>query len=147
MDLQAQIQTLIREAPQDGQTPQAVLKISPALLQVAQTLKFPQYYILQTLQQNWQITTLQHRQDPSQQKTVIYAYAQLVDATQASKTVGLVAVAVPVIQLLFQLLALDAVDSIIFQEQSHQPQNGVEVPRQGLQRLVQQQIQPPPYLA
>ncbi len=148
MDLHDQIQTLIADAPQDGKTPEAVLKIAPALLQVAQTLRCPQYYILRTLQQNWQITILQHRQDPSRQKTVIYAYAHLTDATQAGQADGLVAVSVPIIQLLFQLLTLDGVDSLIVQEQPHQPHRGTEIRRQDLQQLVQMQLQaPPPFLA
>ena len=58
MDLDSQIQTLVKEAPNDGVTSDAVIAIAPALKAIASQLKHPQYYILQTLDQSWVMTSL-----------------------------------------------------------------------------------------
>nr|WP_299487840.1 hypothetical protein [Acaryochloris sp. IP29b_bin.137] len=148
MDLQEQVQALIDEAPQDGGMPTAIRIIAPLLQNLAeQRLKFEQYYILQNLQGNWQLTTLQHRQRPGLEKTVVYAFANLQDATRSSRSAELVALPVPVIPLLFQLLALDPVDSILFLEVVGDLDKGEELTRLELQQLVQaalSQSQPSP---
>lgn len=148
MDLQPQVQALIDEAPQDGGMPAAIRVIAPLLQGLAeQRLKFEQYYILQNLQGNWQLTTLQHRQKPGLEKTVVYGFANLQDATRSSRSADLVALPVPVIPLLFQLLALESVDSILFLETMGDLDKGEEITRQELQRLIQtalRQNQPSP---
>lgn len=148
MDLQPQVQALIDEAPQDGGMPAAIRIIAPLLQELAeQRLKFEQYYILQNLQGNWQLTTLQHRQKPGLEKTVVYAFANLQDATRSSRSADLVALPVPVIPLLFQLLALEPVDSILFLETMGDLDKGEEITRQELQQLIQtalRQNQPSP---
>lgn len=148
MDLQPQVQTLIDEAPQEGGMPAAIRIIAPLLKELAeQRLKFEQYYILQNLQGNWQLTTLQHRQKPGLEKTVVYGFANLQDATRSSRSADLVALPVPVIPLLFQLLALEPVDSILFLETAGDLDTGEEITRQELQQLVQKalkQQQPSP---
>ncbi|KAI9134855.1 hypothetical protein [Acaryochloris sp. CCMEE 5410] len=148
MDLQPQVQALIDEAPQDGGMPAAIRIIAPLLQGLAeQRLKFEQYYILQNLQGNWQLTTLQHRQKPGLEKTVVYGFANLQDATRSSRSSDLVALPVPVIPLLFQLLALEPVDSILFLETMGDLDKGEEITRYELQQLIQtalRQNQPSP---
>lgn len=138
MDLQQQAQALINEAPQKGGMPTAIRIIAPLLQDLAeQRLQCEQYYILQNLQGNWQLTTLRHRQQPGLEKTVVYAFANLQDATRSSRSAELVALPVPVIPLLFQLLALDPVDSILFLETAGDLDKGEELTRLELQQLVQ----------
>lgn len=147
MDLQQQVQALIDESPQDGGMPAAIRVIAPLLQDLAeQRLQHDQYYILQNLQGNWQLTTLQHRQRPGLEKTVVYAFANLQDATRSSRSADLVALPMPVIPLLFQLLALEPVDSILFLETAGDLDQGEELTRQELQQLVQAALiqQPPP---
>ena len=148
MDLQPQVQALIDEAPQDGGMPTAIRVIAPMLQELAeQRLKFEQYYILQNLQGNWQLTTLQHRQKPGLEKTVVYAFANLQDATRSSRSADLIALPMPVIPLLFQLLALEPVDSILFLETMGDLDKSEEITRQELQQLIQtalRQNQPSP---
>ncbi|ABW28080.1 hypothetical protein [Acaryochloris marina] len=148
MNLQPQVQALIDEAPQDGGMPAAIRIIAPLLQELAeQRLKFEEYYILQNLQGNWQLTTLQHRQKPGLEKTVVYAFANLQDATRSSRSADLVALPVPVIPLLFQLLALEPVDSILFLETMGDLDQGEEITRYELQQLIQtalRQNQPSP---
>lgn len=140
MSLQEQIQALVNEAPQDGKTPQAMQAIGPVLAQVAHNLNHLEYYILQNLGQNWQITTLRHQSKPDLEKTVVYAYANLKDATHSCSDPNLIAIPKPVIALLFQLLAMKPVDSLIFFDQPKGQDAGYEVPREAIQQLVQESL-------
>lgn len=144
MDLEAQIQLLIDNAPHDGITPQLVAAIAPALGAIAQKLRYPQYYILQNLQSGWVLTTLSNRKNPSLEKRVIYAFPTLQDASLFSNA-GLdpqvVATAIPVTHILFQLAALEPVDSIVFFETPGTTTNAIEVRRSDLQNLMQQTLQ------
>ncbi|HLO87578.1 MAG TPA: hypothetical protein VK203_21585 [Nostocaceae cyanobacterium] len=143
MDLETQIQSLIDNAPRDGMTPQIVSSIAPALRAIAQKLNHPQYYILQNSQENWVLTTVSKRANPKQQKRVIFAYPTLQDVSLSSPA-GLdpqmVAKPLPVIQILFQLVALEPVDSIVFWETPGTTNHTVEVPRQELESLIQQEL-------
>lgn len=138
--LYLQIQALIANAPQDEPTQSAVKVIAPALAQIAQGLKHHEYYILESLDQRWQITTLSHRQSPTDQKTVVYAYGSHKDAAQSGDR-QLLAISHPVIQLLFQLLSLEGVDSLIFLDDNNNPNIGREITRQQIQNTIQDQIQ------
>jgi predicted lactoylglutathione lyase len=144
MDLETQIQLLINNAPQDGQTPQIVAAIAPTLLALAQKLQHTRYYILQNSQGNWVLTTLSNRSNPEIEKRVIYAFPTLQDVSLSSSA-GLdpqiLAKAMPVIQILFQLVALEPVDSIVFRETPGSNNHTVEVQRQEFQTLIQQQLQ------
>ncbi|MFB2770222.1 hypothetical protein ACE1AT_13180 [Pelatocladus sp. BLCC-F211] len=144
MDLKAQIQSLIDNAPQDGITPKLVAAIAPALSAIAQKLRHPQYHILQNLDQQWVLTTLSNRGNPQEEKQVIYAFPTLQDIP-TSYSAGLdpqvIAAPIPVTHILFQLLALEPVDSIVFFDTAESNINGIEVRRSDLQHLVQQQLQ------
>jgi hypothetical protein len=143
-DLEVQIQLLIDNAPQDGVTPQLVATIAPALRAIAQKLRHPQYYILQNLQESWVLTTLSNRANPELEKRVVYAFPRLQDVALSSSA-GLdpqvVAKVIPVIHILFQLVALDPVDSIVFFETPGTTSNAIEVQRTELQNLIQQNLQ------
>jgi hypothetical protein len=144
MDLKAQIQLLIDNAPDDGITPQLIAAIAPALSAIAQKLRYPQYYILQSLKEDWVLTTLSNQTNPKLEKRVIYAFPTLQDVSLISSAgldPQLIATAIPVINILFQLVALEPVDSIIFFETPGTTTNAIEVPRTDLQNLVQQKLQ------
>lgn len=142
MNLEQQIQMLIDQAPQDGQTPAAVRAIAPILKQVAQRLRQEEYYLLQTLDQRWQVTTLSHRTESDLSKTVLYAFARQEDAAaHAGRRSALLAAPIPVLSLLFQLLALKGVDSVIFLDTPGDQQTGVEIQRQEIESLIQTQLQ------
>lgn len=139
-ELQQQIQTLIDEAPDDGVTGQAVEAIAPILITVAQRLKLKTYYVLQTLNQNWVMTTLNNRQQPGVRKNVVYAFPTLQDTSAGSQSVRdpqLMAIPTPVTHILFQILAIKSLDSIIFFNTPGDLNQGTEVSRQEFQALVQ----------
>lgn len=144
MDLDQQVQVLIEYAPKDGTTPQVVEAIAPALKFIAQQLRHPQYYILQTLDQSWVLTTIGNRLNPGLEKNVIYAFPTLKDVAAGSKQPRdpqVLALPVPVIHILFQMMALQTVDSVIFFETPGNVETGTEVKREDLQGLVQNYLQ------
>ncbi|PSB20796.1 hypothetical protein C7B61_01485 [filamentous cyanobacterium CCP1] len=151
MNVEQQIQFLIEQAPQYGANPKDISTIAPALTAIAKRLKHPQYFVLQTLEQNWLMTTLSHRTQPGMTKNVVYAFPTLKDAAASpqapSNDPQVVALPLPVIQILFQMLAMKPVDSIVFFETPGNLKSGTEVTRQNLQDMirtvVQQQRQKP----
>ncbi|MGB3509583.1 MAG: hypothetical protein WBA93_10115 [Microcoleaceae cyanobacterium] len=146
MDLELQIQTLIKNAPQDGQTPQVLAAITPALKLLSQQLQHLQYYILQTLEQNWVLTTLSHRSQSQLEKRIIYAFPTLKDASSSIVEENIMAIPVPVIHILFQMIAIEPLDSLIFFEKPGNLTTGTEVKREDVQKLIGvylQQYQPP----
>jgi hypothetical protein len=141
MSLDQQVEALVREAPQDGSTPVAVAAIAPALVTIAQQLQHLDYYLLQSLQGNWQITTLQHRSQPEQQKRVIYAYADVKDATHAGQDPHLVAKPMAIIQLLFHLISLPEVDSLLVNDTPGELSQPIEIKTDRIKQLVQTYLQ------
>ena len=144
MDLQAQIQSLIDNAPQDGITPQLVAAIAPALIQITQKLRATQYYILQNPDGEWVLTTLSNKNNPQLQKQVIYAYPTLQDVSTTSG-VGfdpqMIAAPIGVIEILFQMVALQPVDSIIFFDTPGTTANAVEIKRSLIQSIIESSLQ------
>lgn len=155
MDLNQQIQTLIDHAPQDGTTPDLVAAIAPVLKLLAEQLRHPQYYVLQTLDERWVLTTLSNRAQPEQEKYVIYAYSTLKDVASGPNLLQdpeLIALPVPVIQILFQMMTLESVGSTIFFETPGNVMAGTEIRREDLQELIRAQFMskpsaPPPDIA
>lgn len=143
MDLDQQIQALIDNAPRDGTTPKLMAAIAPVLKLVASQLRHLDYHILQTFDQDWVVTTLSNRAQPEIEKNVIYAFATLKDAADFHSNLDpqILAVAVPVTHILFQMLALDAVTSLVFFDTPGNLAAGTEVRRDDLQTLIQTQLQ------
>ncbi len=155
MDLDQQIQTLINHAPQDGTTVHLIKAIAPGLKMIAQQLEYSQYHILQTEDQSWMLTTLSNLKQPQLEKRVIYAYPSLEDASAqaASQTTKTRVALLPVISLLFQMLAIPMLDSMIFFDHPGSFDSGTEVKQEEIQTLVRsylqqyQSTQPPSNLA
>lgn len=145
MDLDQQIQVLIEYAPKDGTTPRLVETISPILKVVAQQLQYPQYYILQTLDQSWLLTTISNRSQPDIEKNVIYAFPTLKDVAsgphQSPRDPQVLALPVPVVHILFQMMAMENVDSIIFFETPGNADAGTEINRADVQKLIHLHLQ------
>jgi len=141
-EIDQQIQTLINQAPQDGTTPGAIMAIAPALKLIAGQLKHPQYYVLQTLEQNWVMTTLAHRTQTNVSKNVIRAFSTVKDATADSlgQTMQVIAVSIPVTHILFQIVAMAPVHSIVFFENPGNFSNGTEISRSMIQDQIQRHL-------
>ncbi|MDB9371912.1 hypothetical protein [Nodularia sphaerocarpa] len=143
MDLKTQIELLINNAPRDGLTPHLVSAIAPVLISITKKLRHSQYYILQNSEKSWVLTTLSNRANPGLERRVIYAFPTIQDVSLVSPA-GLdpqmLAKIVPVTHILFQLVALEPVDSIIFLETPGQTTHTREILRSELLNLLQQQI-------
>lgn len=144
-DLNAQIQQLIDGAPQDGQTGQVVKAIAPVLLEMAKQLGRDRYYVLQTLNGDWIRTTLSSRQKQGMEKSVVYAFPTIEDAAKSpgspARDPQIMALPVPVVQILFQLMALKTVDSLVFFNQPGNVTSGTEVTREMFETLVRSYLQ------
>lgn len=144
MDIQAQIQLLIDNAPVDGITPQIVAAIAPALVTIASSLRYTQYYILQHKESGWVLTTLSNRANPGLEKRVIYAFPTIQDVP-VNSSAGLdpyvIAALIPVTHILFQLIALEPVDSIVFFESPGTTNYAIEITRVELQNQIQHLLQ------
>ncbi|MEB3278146.1 MAG: hypothetical protein VKK42_04400 [Lyngbya sp.] len=141
MDLDQQIQVLIDNAPQDGTTPGVIQAIAPALKILAEQLQRDHYYILQGTDKSWVLTTLGHLDQPDLQKRVIYAYPTFEEASNRSPIsapANLVAKPTPiaVTHILFQMVAIQPLDSIIFFEVPGSLDRGTEVKRSEVQDLI-----------
>ncbi|AFZ43228.1 hypothetical protein PCC7418_1020 [Halothece sp. PCC 7418] len=159
MDLDQQLEQLVAEAPTERGMPQVMeYAIAPILKVVAQQLGHHDYYILQNTEENWQVTTLRHRHDQNLTKRVIYGFPTLEDArtfAQHSDDPELMALPIPITHILFELLAFDQVDSVIFFDDSGNYENGVEIPKEKLEQSIREKLkqlkakteQPPANLA
>jgi hypothetical protein len=145
MNLDEQVQKLIDGAP-DAESRISVMAIAPILQQVAATLPQTTYYICQSQQGESVITTLRHNRQPNLEIKVIYAFIRTEDivgfdggalATQS-------AVEVPVIQLLFYLLAFPEIDRVVFLNNSQNLDIGKEISRQSLEDSIEQKLQQAP---
>ncbi|MCS6781652.1 MAG: hypothetical protein RMI89_03740 [Gloeomargarita sp. SKYBB_i_bin120] len=153
MELEQQLQQLIDEAPKTDNTAQLVQVIGPLLLEVARNFRHRQYYIVQTLDKRWQTTTYTPVGQPGPEQTLVYAYCSLEDATNSiplPKDPWLIALPVPVVHIIFQLLALEPVTGVVFWEEPG-PRLGTQLRRSELQACIQNYLLqlsgPPPDLA
>jgi hypothetical protein len=141
MDLDQQLKALIDDAPQDGTTPQLIELVAPVLKAIAQRLRHPQYYVVQTLDGSWVMLTLNHRSEAEPEKNAIYAFPSLEDVSSSPYDLtdpNLMALPIPVTHLLFQMLAIHQVDSVIFFETPGNATIGTEVQRSELEGLIRQ---------
>lgn len=142
MQLEAQLRILRRSAANNGLSPEVMRQaVNPVLLAFARTLKHRQYHILQNSRGDWLLTTLARVDDPTREKTVIYAFATEKAAIdwQNPAPNPLPTVEIPVTHLIFQLIALERVDSLIFLETPRD--RGREILRSDLQASIQKQLQ------
>lgn len=137
MNLDRQIQSLIDGAP-DFESQMSVAAIAPTLQQVAQSLPRQAYYICQSPQGEWAITTLRHRQQPNLEIRVVYAFNSLQDVAKfGERQLGAnVAVEIPVIYLLFEMLAMPTIDRVIFLTNSQNLDVGKEISRSYLEESI-----------
>jgi hypothetical protein len=144
MKINRQLQILLDEAPQSGVSPLVMEKaVIPVLKAFASQLQHLEYYVVQSRDRDWLITTLTHLERPQQEKRVIYAFATSEDAASSQSTSDsqILIESIPVTHLLFQLFALDGVNSLIFLETPGNLEKGREIPRASLQNSIQQQLQ------
>jgi len=144
MDLEAEIKQIIDDAPKYG-VPTEVMEqaVVPVLKLFAQRLQHQEYQVIQTLNGDWVLTTLESRVQPEIAKTVVYAFATLKDAASfpGAKDPKLMAMPLSSIQVLFQLFAIERLDSIIFLETPGDLSTGRQIDRADLQSSIVERVQ------
>lgn len=143
MTITQQIENFINNAPKYGVTTTEVKIIAPVLENFALELKHLEYYILQTLDQRWLMTTLSKRTAPDLQKNVVYAFPTPQDAINflEGKNAGVLPKKILIIDILAQLLAIPTVNSLIFFENPGNLNNGTEVSREKLRQTITHYLQ------
>ena len=142
MNIDQQLQDLIKGAPPEADLKQAIETVSPVIRAIAKQLQHAEYYILQSVNQEWLQATVAHKDNPTQPKKVVYAYPSLAAAAGdklAKSNPGLMALPIPLARLLFQLPSIEPVDSLIFLETDSRDQ-AIEVRRIDLKTLFQSQL-------
>jgi hypothetical protein len=137
MNLPQQVQSLINGAP-DLESKLSVAAIAPILQQAAQSLPSLAYYIRQSSQGEWAATVLRHRQQPDLEIRVIYAFTSLEDMSKFGdrQSEPDVAVEIPVIYLLFEMLAMPEIDRVIFLNNSQNLDSGQAITRSELEESI-----------
>jgi hypothetical protein len=137
MNLDEQVTALIDGAP-DLESRMSVAAIAPILQQIAATLPHVRYYICQSPTGDWAVTTLRHRQQPDLEIKVIYAFSQIesIKKFYDRHPEAELAAEVPVIHLLFEILALPAIDRVIFFNNATNFDRGQELSRAYLEELI-----------
>ncbi|MBD2580387.1 hypothetical protein [Oscillatoria sp. FACHB-1406] len=144
MNLDDQVQLLLNNAPEDENVRNAMARaVGPVLKSLASRMQHLNYFVIRGTESGFLITTLSNRTLPQVEKRAIYAFSSEKDARAfpSSSHRDCTVESLPVTHILFQILALESVDSIIFLETSGQSDRGVEIRRRDLQQLVQQQLQ------
>jgi hypothetical protein len=144
MNIEQQLQILIDQAPQDGTTPEVITHaVNPVLQKFAAELQHLDYFVHQSTGGNWLLTTLSNRKNPNLEKKVIYAFSAPEDGEQFAgdrPDPDLTLQRIPVTHILFQLFALQQLDSIVFMETAGNTSQGIEVHRQDLQDAIQAKL-------
>lgn len=153
MTLDLQLHDLITEAANHQIAPIVIKQaIVPVFEPIAQQLQHLDFYLLRNTQDDWIISVLsknpQNNNPQSDRlrdksaKKVIYAFSSLKDAQNfpTTKAQDLLAVQMPVIQILFQFFIIQQLDSLIFFDQQGNLKQGLEVDQADLRNQIQSRI-------
>jgi hypothetical protein len=118
-ELASQVEVLIQDAPSDDQTKQLVEIVANTLaLFVTNHLNASHYYLIQDASGAWLKNTLTHRTQSTVEKTAIFIFFTLEDASKEIvrlQNIQLSPQKIPVIDLLFRFWTLNLSDSLIFE--------------------------------
>lgn len=143
MDLKPQLQILIDDAPNYGLSSVVIEQaIAPVLEILGQQLEHLEYYILQNLSDEWVLYSISDRDQNQSPKKVIYAFSSLQDAAdfQGKQDPNILAAPLPITHILFRLFSLASIDSMVFFTQPGNFKTAIELKRNDLQNLIQQQL-------
>jgi hypothetical protein len=151
MNLDQQIKTLTKDAPNDPEMRQITETFVPVLRRLAGKFRYLEYYVLQTPDQQWVSFTLNHRTQSHVEKTVIYAFPSPNDVATVLPSLdlsGLSRVPIGIIDLLFQFYALNLGESLVLFDTSENTEKGVELCRSEFEYLLRESLDPlPPDIA
>ncbi len=143
MDLKPQLQILINDAPNHGLSTVVIEQaIAPVLEILGQKLGHLEYYILQNLSEEWIVYNVGNPEEKDSFKKVIYAFSSVKDADnfQENKDNDVLAISIPITHILFRLFSLTSIDSMVFFTEPGNFKTAIELKRNDLQNLIQQQL-------
>jgi hypothetical protein len=135
----ARQQAVLLAGTDDGATRQALTVILPVLATVATQLRHTGYFLIENPQGEWRLTRLSPPDMPDLEKVVVVAYADRYQAELACQQGdrGDRVVALPILDLLFRLLAPLAFDGLVLMERDR----AQEIQRQEVQDLCTRQLE------
>ena len=153
-ELNAQVNTLIQDAPNDRGTTQSVAKLSPLLAKFALTrLNQAHYYLIQdpdgALLRETFIHPTQFTAETTVEKTIVFAFLTLEEA-DLHRDNGLnadyLAVRTPTLEILFRFWALNWCDAVVFLERDSGSDRGQDqtITHEALTTFLQQELATPP---
>ena len=144
MDLKSQLKILIDDAPNHGLSTVVIEQaIAPVLEILGKQLGHLEYYILQNLSDEWIVYHFDNQEQQQAPKKVIYAFSSAQDADdfqEAEESSNILAVPLPITHILFRLFSLTSIDSMIFFTEPGNFNTAIELNRNDLQNLIQQQL-------
>ncbi|MDJ0680618.1 MAG: hypothetical protein QNJ18_12225 [Xenococcaceae cyanobacterium MO_167.B52] len=143
MDLKPQLQILINDAPNHGLSTVVIEQaIAPVLEILGQKLGHLEYYILQNLSEEWIVYNVGNPEEKESFKKVIYGFSSVKDADnfQENKDNDVLAIPIPITHILFRLFSLTSIDSMVFFTEPGNFKTAIELKRNDLQNLIQQQL-------
>jgi hypothetical protein len=141
-----QIQVFLQDAPDDPEMRQITETFIPVLTRISSKLRYSEYHILHTQDQEWVSFTLTHRTQSHVEKTVIYAFSSPEDvrlSISAQDLSELSVVSIGIIPLLFQFFSLNLGDAIVFFEPAGNIETGVEISRTEFEQELRRLLDPP----
>lgn len=142
MNLKSQLQELSKGL-QETLSPVAIEKaIIPVMVACAKRVKRGHFFVWESPEQEWIVTTLSHRLDPSLEKRVIYAFTSTQDAKKHEDfdDPRLGVVEVPIVLIFTKLLVLKDLDSIIFFPNRGNLKQGVELEKSQFLELIKNRL-------
>jgi hypothetical protein len=142
MNLDEQVRFLI-DGALDVESSMSVAAIAPVLKQAAQKLGHPSYYICQSPTGDWAVSTLRHRQHSDLEIKVIYAFDSVkgIEKFYEGQSDAEIALEIPVINLLFEVLSVSVIDRVIFYDRGTNFDRGQEILMSDIKKSIVQHLE------
>jgi hypothetical protein len=142
MNLKSQLQELSKGLQGTMSTAAIEKAIIPVIISYAKRVKRAHFFVWESSEQQWIVTTLSHRSDPSLEKRVVYAFTSTQDAKKHEDfdDPGLRVVEVPIILIFTKLLASEDLDSIIFFPHRGNVKQGIELEKSQFLELIKNRL-------
>jgi|688.fasta_scaffold07852_11 hypothetical protein len=142
MNLKSQLQELSKGLQGIMSTVAIKKAIIPVMVSYAKRVKRGHFFVWTSPEQEWIVTTLCHRLDPSLEKRVVYAFTSTQDAKKHEDfdDPGLRVVEVPIVLIFTKLLVSEGLDSIIFFPHRGNVKQGLELEKSQFLELIKDRL-------
>lgn len=142
MNLKSQLRELSKELEENLSTAAIEKAIIPVIVAYAKRVKRGHFFIWESPEQEWIVTTFSYRLDPSLEKRVVYAFTSKQDAKKHEdfNDPALQVAEVPIVLILVKLLVSKDLDSIVFFSHRGNVKQGMEVEKSQLLDVIKNRL-------